>query len=67
VTTPVRAVERGVTVEYGRYLAAGCVGCHGAGYSGGKIPGTPPDFLPTANLTLAVPAVAARDGGGENR
>jgi mono/diheme cytochrome c family protein len=48
---PVRSVERAVTVEYGRYLAAGCAGCHGAGYSGGKIPGTPPDFLPAANLT----------------
>jgi mono/diheme cytochrome c family protein len=47
----VRSVERAVTVEYGRYLAAGCAGCHGAGYSGGKIPGTPPDFLPAANLT----------------
>lgn len=48
---PVRSVERGVTVEYGRYLAAGCVGCHGPGYSGGKVPGTPPDFLPATNLT----------------
>jgi mono/diheme cytochrome c family protein len=49
--TPVRAVERGVTVEYGRYLAAGCAGCHGPGYSGGKVPGTPPDFKPATNLT----------------
>ena len=48
---PVASVERGVTVEYGRYLAAGCAGCHGKGYSGGKIPGTPPDFIPAANLT----------------
>jgi mono/diheme cytochrome c family protein len=48
---PVASVERGVTVEYGRYLAAACAGCHGAGYSGGKIPGTPPDFIPAANLT----------------
>jgi mono/diheme cytochrome c family protein len=48
---PVASVERGVTVEYGRYLAAGCAGCHGAGYSGGKIPGTPPDFIPATNLT----------------
>ena len=48
---PVPAVPRGVTVEYGRYLAGGCTGCHGAGYSGGKVPGTPPDFIPAANLT----------------
>jgi mono/diheme cytochrome c family protein len=41
----------GVTTEYGEYLAAGCIGCHGPGYSGGPIPGGPPDWLPAANLT----------------
>ncbi len=41
----------GVTTEYGKYLAVGCTGCHGKGYSGGKIPGTPPDWPPAANLT----------------
>jgi mono/diheme cytochrome c family protein len=41
----------GATAAYGEYLATGCVGCHGFGLSGGKIPGTPPDFLPAANLT----------------
>lgn len=43
----------GVSVEYGRYLAqiGGCMGCHGSTLSGGKIPGTPPDFKPAANLT----------------
>ena len=41
----------GVTAEYGGYLAAGCIGCHGPGYSGGPIPGGPPDWLPAANLT----------------
>lgn len=50
--TPVPAVPVDSTVEYGAYLAkVGCSGCHGAGYGGGKIPGTPPDFPPTANLT----------------
>lgn len=48
---PPRAVERGVTVEYGKYLAAACAGCHGPGYSGGRMPGAPPDFLPAANIT----------------
>lgn len=43
--------EPGVTVEYGEYLAVTCTGCHGTGFSGGKIPGTPPDFLPAANIT----------------
>jgi cytochrome c553 len=43
----------GASVEYGRYLAqiGGCTGCHGPTLSGGKIPGTPPDFKPAANLT----------------
>lgn len=41
----------GVTAEYGAYLATGCTGCHGAGFSGGRIPGTPPDWKAAANLT----------------
>jgi cytochrome c553 len=41
----------GVTVEYGKYLAARCTGCHGETLSGGKIPGTPPDWPPALNLT----------------
>lgn len=39
------------TAEYGAYLATGCTGCHGAGLSGGKIPGTPPDWIAAANIT----------------
>ena len=41
------------TVEYGHYIAqvGGCTGCHGAGLSGGPIPGVPPDFPPAQNLT----------------
>lgn len=41
----------GVTVEYGKYLAETCVGCHGQHFSGGPIPGAPPDWTPPANLT----------------
>ena len=44
-------VEPEVSVEYGEYLAAGCVGCHGTDYAGGPIPGMPPDVSPAANLT----------------
>lgn len=44
-------VPPGVTPEYGRYLADGCTGCHGFGFSGGAIPGAPPDWLPAANIT----------------
>ncbi len=41
----------GVTPAYGRYLAVTCTGCHGEGFSGGKIPGTPPEFIPATNIT----------------
>jgi cytochrome c553 len=41
----------GVTTEYGRYLATGCIGCHGEGFSGGKIPGAPPEMLAPRNIT----------------
>jgi cytochrome c553 len=44
-------VTPGVSVEYGRYLAAGCTGCHGANLSGGKIDIGPPDWPLAANLT----------------
>lgn len=45
------AVKPGISPEYGRYLAVGCVGCHGENYSGGKISAGPPDWPPAANLT----------------
>ncbi len=47
------APERGVTAEYGEYLAGLCVLCHGPGFSGGFIPGVPPapDEPPPLNLT----------------
>jgi mono/diheme cytochrome c family protein len=43
---------RGDGVDAGGYIARnGCAGCHGETYSGGAIPGTPPDWKPAANLT----------------
>lgn len=45
------APKVGPTVAYGKYLAEGCRGCHGDGFSGGAIPGMPPDFPPASNLT----------------
>lgn len=45
------APEEGRTPEYGAYLATGCVGCHGPTFSGGPIPGTPPDWPAASNLT----------------
>jgi mono/diheme cytochrome c family protein len=47
---PVGADPR-VTVAYGQYLAVGCAGCHGPGFSGGPIPGVPPEWPAAANLT----------------
>jgi mono/diheme cytochrome c family protein len=41
------------SVTYGKYVAAGCQGCHNPSFSGGKIPGTPPDWKPAANITPA--------------
>ncbi len=46
-----QAPEAKVTVSYGEYLATSCIGCHGERYSGGAIPGTPPDTLVPTNLT----------------
>jgi mono/diheme cytochrome c family protein len=49
---PVPSVPLDSTVEYGKYIGeVGCSGCHGAGYGGGKIPGTPPELPAAANIT----------------
>jgi mono/diheme cytochrome c family protein len=45
------AVAKGPTVAYGKYLSAGCIGCHGPNLSGGKIDIGPPDWPLAANLT----------------
>jgi mono/diheme cytochrome c family protein len=41
------------TAEYGRYLAVGCTGCHGANFAGQHVPGTPASFPSARNLTPA--------------
>ena len=48
---PTVAIAESISVEHGGYVANLCKGCHGDGFSGGKIPGTPPDWPPAANLT----------------
>lgn len=45
------AVAKGPTVAYGKYLSAGCIGCHGPNLAGGKIDIGPPDWPLAANLT----------------
>lgn len=47
---PVRVVPA-PDAQYGKYMAAGCMGCHGATYSGGKIAGAPPEWPAAGNLT----------------
>lgn len=46
-------VTPGLTVDYGRYLAVSCSGCHGEQFAGGRIPGAPPDWPLSRNLTPA--------------
>ena len=41
------------TAEYGAYLAEGCKGCHGHDFGGQHVPGTPPSFPASRNLTPA--------------
>jgi mono/diheme cytochrome c family protein len=48
---PAQPVAAGVTIEHGKYVANMCIGCHGEGLSGGKIPGGPPAWPAAANLT----------------
>ena len=48
---PPAPVPEGPTAAHGRYVAQMCVGCHGEGYGGGKVPGGAPDWPAAANLT----------------
>ena len=49
-TTRLQAPVAG-TLETGRYLASGCVGCHANDYGGGPIPGQPATAKHSANIT----------------
>lgn len=44
-------IEPAPTVEYGQYLSTTCRGCHGKTFSGGPMPGAPPEWLPPSNIT----------------
>jgi len=48
---PAQPVPAAVNAQHGAYVANMCIGCHGPGLSGGAIPGGPPDWPATANLT----------------
>lgn len=49
----------------GKYVAAGCSGCHGQNFSGGKIPGGPPSWPAAANLTTAPDSAMAHYASAE--
>jgi mono/diheme cytochrome c family protein len=57
---PSRPVAPEVSVAHGAYVANTCMGCHGARLSGGKIPGAPPTWPATANLTPGKGSVMPR-------
>jgi mono/diheme cytochrome c family protein len=57
---PSMPVAPAVSVEHGAYVANTCMGCHGARLSGGKIPGAPPTWPATANLTPGQGSVMPR-------
>jgi len=63
---PAAAVPVGPTVEYGKYVANMCIGCHGPGLSGGKIPGGPPDWPAASNLTPGEGTALVRYASAEN-
>lgn len=48
---PSQPVAAGVSLARGAYVANSCISCHGAGLSGGPIPGAPPEWPVPANLT----------------
>jgi cytochrome c553 len=47
-----KSVAADINLEFGKYVAATCTGCHGENFSGGKIPGAPPHWPEAANLTV---------------
>lgn len=49
--TPPASVPVSESAEYGKYLAASCVGCHRLDYKGGPIPGVPPEWPAAADLS----------------
>ena len=61
---PSAPVPVGLTVEHGGYVANMCIGCHGAGLSGGRVPGGPPD---SNSLTIERHEPASATWGRSNR
>jgi mono/diheme cytochrome c family protein len=63
---PQAPVADEVSVAHGAYVANSCIGCHGATFSGGKIPGAPPEWPAPANLTPGPGSAMARYAAPED-
>jgi cytochrome c553 len=48
---PVSPPPTAVSVEFGKHMAATCMGCHSANFAGGPIVGGDPSWPPARNLT----------------
>ena len=48
---PQAKLSPAVNVEYGKYVAATCTGCHRDNLQGGPIQGAPPEWPPAQNIT----------------
>jgi len=57
---PPAPVAPAVSSAHGAYVARSCVGCHGEHLSGGRIPGSPPEWPAPANLTPGPGSAMAR-------
>lgn len=57
---PAAPVPEAVSPAHGAYVAQACIGCHGPGLSGGRIPGAPPDWPAAANLTPGAGSALAK-------
>ena len=62
---PSMPVTPAVSIEHGAYVANTCIGCHGARLSGGVVPGAPPSWPATANLTPGKGSVMPRYPTGD--
>lgn len=62
---PSTPVPEAVTATHGAYVANACVGCHGPGLSGGRIPGAPPEWPAATNLTPGEGSAMARYADAE--
>jgi mono/diheme cytochrome c family protein len=57
---PSQPITPAANAQYGAYVANMCVGCHGATFGGGPVPGAPPDWPAAADLTPGEGGVMAR-------